>query len=184
MTQNILNPAAVKLSVRIEHLGVLVARWFESAETKRLNFKNFKVSFRSFFTWLELHERVIGWPRWTGWLILPVTDENRTELCKHKILRKCWKLQAIAIGGLSQIYVWQNYIINLDIYVLRLTSENISFYHAIKIMTQHRNKRTSFFCLSSKEPFTHQSKPPVVHQLSHQLSWTKGICSKIDPMMR
>ena len=25
------------------------------------------------------------------------------------------------------------------------------------------------FCLLSKEPFTHQLKPPVVHQLFHQL---------------
>ena len=54
-------------------------------------------------------------------------------------------------------------------------------------MTQHRNKCTSeksvasFFWLLSKESFTHQLKPPVVHQLFHQLSWTKGICSKIDP---
>ena len=48
-TQNILNPAAVKLSVRIEHLGVLVSRRFESAETKRLQ-QNLKVTFRSFFS--------------------------------------------------------------------------------------------------------------------------------------
>ena len=140
MTQNILNPAAVKLSVRIEHLGFLVARWFESAEIKRLQ-QNFKLTFRSFFTWLELHERVIGWPRWTGWLILPVTDENRTELCKHKIFRKCWKLQAIAMGGWSQIYVWQNDIINLAI-CFKASKWKYFIVSCIKIMTQHRNKCT------------------------------------------
>ena len=78
MTVNILNPAAVKLGGRIEYLGFLAGR-LESTETKSLQ-QYFKGTFSSFiFTWLELHERVIGSPSCTGWLIFPVTDENITE---------------------------------------------------------------------------------------------------------
>ena len=50
MTQNILNPAAVKLSGRIEYLGFLAGR-LESTETKSLqqNFnETFKGTFRKF----------------------------------------------------------------------------------------------------------------------------------------
>ena len=130
MTQNILNPAAVKLGGRIEYLGFLAGR-LENTETKSLQ-QYFKGTFSSFiFTWLELHERVIGSPSWTGWLMLPVTDENRTELCKHKILRKCWILQAL-IGGLeSDICLTKWY----DRYNHISLAYNFfsSFYHAITL---------------------------------------------------
>ena len=97
MTQNILNPAAVKLGGRIEYLGFLAGR-LENTKIKSLQ-QNFQVIFRCFlFTLLELHEMVIGSPSWTGWLMLPVTDENRTELYEHQILRKCQKLKAWGIG--------------------------------------------------------------------------------------
>ena len=77
-------------------------------------------------------------------------------------------------GGSSQIYVWQNDIINLAI-CFKASKWKYFIVSCIKIMTQHRNKCTSeksvasFFWLLSKESFTHQLKPPVVHQLFHQL---------------
>ena len=50
MTQNILNPAAVKLSGRIEYLGFLAGR-FENTKIKSLQ-QNFQVIFRCFFVHL------------------------------------------------------------------------------------------------------------------------------------
>ena len=60
------NPAAFELGVRIEYQASSGERRFEKADIKILR-QNFKVILIDFiFTWLALHERVIGWPSLTG----------------------------------------------------------------------------------------------------------------------
>ena len=77
-----------------------------------------------------------------------VTDENRTELCEHQILRKCRKLQAWGIG-------LPNNIINLSINDLE--NENISFYRAIYDPISKKSVKSVSVCCQKNFQLTNKN---------------------------